>query len=95
MTDSENIVQKGVKKSLFLHIHKLEVKLHQCDADKAELVEAIKKAMNIVELWSPIPTMERIQEQHIGEFAALAMMRQAFEQLLAKHAGAGNINQTK
>jgi hypothetical protein len=55
-------------------------------ADKKELVEAITKAMSIVELWSPIPTTEQIQDQHIGELSALSIMRQNFEQLIQKHA---------
>lgn len=83
--------------SITLSLHKIDaqtamrwahefmtLKTKQAEEEKRELVEAIKKALDIVELWSPVPTMERIQEQDIGEFAALAMMRQTFEKLLQK-----------
>lgn len=44
--------------------------------------DAIKNSMQIVDLWCPNLTAEQIKECHIGEFAALANMRQRFEILL-------------
>lgn len=47
-----------------------------------ELLEACIKAMNIVDLWKPTDNVEDIE--HIGEYASLGLMRQAFEKAIKK-----------
>lgn len=47
-----------------------------------ELEKVIQGAMNIVDLWKPNDSIEAIKECHIGDFAALSMMRQSFEKAL-------------
>lgn len=60
----------------------LETKLAEKEKELSEVKESIKQAMQIVDLWCPNLTKEQIKECHIGEFAALALMRQRFEILL-------------
>lgn len=49
-----------------------------------DLLEACIRAINIVELWAPTYSEKELKETHIGELAALSMMRQALELAIKK-----------
>jgi len=49
-----------------------------------DLLKACQRALNIVDLWAPNYSDDQIKEEHIGELAALSMMRQGFEKAIQK-----------
>ena len=49
-----------------------------------ELLDACIKAMSLVDLWAPNYSKEEIKEEHIGELAALSMMRMSLENAINK-----------
>lgn len=49
-----------------------------------DLLEAVQNAMRIVDLWKAPDSLEEIKIGHVGELAALSMMRQGFEKAIEK-----------
>ena len=49
-----------------------------------DMLEALRAAMRVVDLWSPNYSKENMEPSEIGELAALSMMRQNIEKAIAK-----------
>ena len=62
-----------------------EEECKQLQQDKAELVEALKKALSIQNLWLPVVAFSDCPPDNIAEIESLHLMADDFAKLIGKH----------